>query len=59
MRLNAKRNSDIEALRTVGVMFVLIGHSLQMFGSLPALEALLNLFNGSFAVDLFLQCQDI
>lgn len=53
MRLSAKRNSDIEALRTVGVMFVLIGHSLQMFGSLPALEALLNLFNGSFAVDLF------
>lgn len=53
MRLNAKRNSDIEALRTVGVMFVLIGHSAQMFVSFPALDALLNLFNGSFAVDLF------
>ncbi len=53
MQLNARKNSDIEALRTVGVLFVLIGHSTQMFTAFPALEAFLGLFNGSFAVDLF------
>ena len=53
MQLGARKNSDIEALRTVGVLFVLIGHSSQMFNSFPALDALLNSFNGGFAVDLF------
>jgi len=53
MQLSARKNSDIEALRTVGVLFVLIGHSVQMFNAFPALETFLNFFNGSFAVDLF------
>lgn len=45
---------DIEALRTIGLMFVLIGHSGNLFSEhLPKLEHLLSRANGTFAVDLF------
>lgn len=49
-----KKIIDIEALRTIGLMFVLIGHSGNLFPErLPKLEYLLERANGTFAVDLF------
>ena len=48
------RINDIEALRTIGLMFVLVGHSGNLFQEhLPKLDYLLSRANGTFAVDLF------
>lgn len=49
------RIDDIEALRTIGLIFVLFGHSGNLFSeSLPKLQYLLERATGTFAVDIFL-----
>lgn len=46
---------DIEALRTVGLVFVLFGHSSNLFTqSIPELQYILKRATGTFAVDIFL-----